>query len=216
MLIKCPKGFYHLKHNFRDAFDENQFVEKYIEECFDNDSYIVGDITAGILRLKGFNNDPKSPNYFGLIDKYLNDSCVIGSPYFILKRITENEYNVLLNDNDKNQTKTNGFVITPIEKENFDKESLVLNTTPKTKANIQIDMAKINSIPKGFLPDSLKDDEKDKSNNKAQTVQPQVQTQTYVSSSNGFDPSKVQNRNNHNNNNRNDKNQNRKHGKHKR
>ena len=199
MVVKTTKGMYRILRNFRDAFNEELFIEKYLEECFDKDSYIVGDISAGILRLKGFDDDPKSKNYFGFIDDYLNNSCVIGSPYFILRRINENEYESLLKESDKSATLTDGFVITPLVKENFDKESLSLNSTPKDKPEINIDMEKINSLPKGNLPDYLKDDNTSKE--VKQTKEPQVQTQTYVSSSNGFDPSKVQNRNqfNHNN-----------------
>ena len=106
---------------------------------------------------------------------------------------------LVLKESDKSATLTDGFVITPLVKENFDKESLSLNSTPKDKPKINIDMEKINSLPKGNLPDYLKDDNTSKEVKQAK--EPQVQTQTYVSSSNGFDPSKVQNRNqfNHNN-----------------
>lgn len=207
MLIKCPKGYYHLERNFRDAFNEEAFCEAYLEECFDNDLYIVGDISAGLLRLKGFNNDPKSPNYYGFIDDYLEVSCVIGSPYYVLKRIKESDYDKLKDNEKLSKTDESGFVINTLEKENFDKESLVLNSNPKEKPNIDIDMKKINSIPQGKLPEYLKEDKKEqKESSSFNKIDSSAQVQSYVSSSNGFDPSKVQNRGNNFNRNRNKEN----------
>ena len=78
MVIDCKKGKYIVDTNFRDAFRLDVFEEKYIEECFDKYIYIVGDISSGILRLKGFDTNPKSKNYFGLIKDYLESSCAIG------------------------------------------------------------------------------------------------------------------------------------------
>ena len=214
MLIKCPKGYYHLKNNFRDAFNEEAFCEAYLEECFDNDSYIVGDIAAGILRLKGFNNDPKSPNYYGFIDDYLEISCVVGSPYYVLRRITEAEYDKIKDNPKLTETDTSGFVINELTKESFDKESLVLESNPKRKPNIELNMQKINAIPQGKLPDNLREEPKKETKEIApgfNKVDPNVQVQSYVSSSNGFDPSKVQNRNQFNrNNNNNNKNRDKK------
>ena len=216
MLIKCPKGYYHLKNNFRDAFNEEAFCESYLEECFDNDSYIVGDIAAGILRLKGFNNDPKSPNYYGFIDDYLEISTVIGSPYFILRRITEDENNKIQDNPKLSETDTSGFLSNELVKESFDKESLVLESNPKRRPNIELNMQKINAIPTGKLPDYLRDEPKKETKEIAPgfgKVDSNVQVQSYVSSSNGFDPSKVQNRNQFNrgnNNNNNKKNNNEK------
>ncbi|MCR5646800.1 MAG: YutD family protein [Acholeplasmatales bacterium] len=203
MLIKCSKGYYHLKNNFRDAFNEEAFCEAYLEECFDNDSYIVGDIAAGILRLKGFNNDPKSPNYYGFIDDYLEISCVVGSPYYVLRRISEAEYNKIKDNPKLSDTDTSGFVINELVKESFDKESLVLESNPKHRPNIELNMQRINSIPQGKLPDYLREEPKKETKEIAPgygKVDSNVQVQSYVSSSNGFDPSKVQNRNQFNKN----------------
>ena len=35
MVIKTSKGMYQILKNYRDAFNEEAFVGKYIEECFD-------------------------------------------------------------------------------------------------------------------------------------------------------------------------------------
>ena len=98
MVIKTEKGMYKVEKNYRDAFQLEAFVDKYIEECFDKYPYIVGDISAGILRSKGFDADPKSDNYYGYIDDYLELSCAFGCPFYVLKRIllTYNLSNILL------------------------------------------------------------------------------------------------------------------------
>lgn len=225
MLFKCVKGMFQLQRNYKEAFNLEAFTEKYIEECMDRYSYIVGDISSSILRLKGFDNDPKSDSYFGKIDDYLSVSCALGSPFYVVKRIkSEDEYHHL-EKHGKPIPVENIISITPIEKENFDKESLVLKTTPKGKPNIVIDAQKINEIPKGKLASDLvevikqdKAQSNNSSNKEALVVEEKPQT-TYVSASPDFDPSKSQsarfnrNRNNNNNNNKNNKNKNNKNNK---
>lgn len=209
MLFKCAKGMYWLQKNYRDSFNLEAFMEKYIEECFDRCSFIVGDISSGILRLKGFNNDDKSPNYYGNINNYLETTCIFGAPYYILKRInSEGEYEHLSKNPKTKQPDTEGVTITPITKENFDKESLILHTSKKVSPKINIDPIKMNAIPKGKAPADIKDDDVKPNNNsnaKKQEPEPVVDTQTYVSASPDFDPSKKQEfkRNNNNNNNKN-------------
>jgi len=218
MVIKTKKGMYQIQTNYRDAFNEDEFVDKYIEECMDKYLFIVGDISSGILRLKGFDNNPTSKSYHGFIDDYLETSCAFGCPYYILKRIkNEQEYEAL--QNDTTEYPRAEVVITPISKENFDKESLTLNSTPKEKANIVIDMTKVNAIPKGKLSKELEEiviqERTNQSNSRGGAKQEikREETTTYVSASPDFDPSKSNsqkfNRNNNNNNkNRNNRNYN--------
>lgn len=216
MVIKTSKGMYQILKNYRDAFNEEAFVEKYIEECFDKYMYIVGDISSGILRLKGFDTNPKSKNYYGFIEDYLEISCAFGCPFYIMKRIaSDKEFENLKNDKTEYNFET--LKVESIKKENFDKESLILNSSGKGHPHIVIDMNKINAIPKGELApdlvDVVKQDRvatfvKDKQiiNRNEET------TSTYVSASPDFDPSKSNsskfNRNNKNNNNNNNKNYN--------
>lgn len=204
MLIDSKKGRYKVESNYRDAFRLDVFEEKYIEECFDKYLYIVGDISSGILRLKGFDTNPKSKNYFGFIEDYLELSCAMGCPYFILKRIqSDKEYqNELSNPKDP---KTDGFVIHSLLKENFDKESLILDTTPKGEPNIIIDVERVNQIPKGELSSDLKDIAKQDTlnNNSHHAIEKPEPSQSYISSSPGFVPN--QNNNSYNNKNRNRK-----------
>lgn len=211
MLLKTPKGMFLLEKNFRDAFKEDAFVEKYLEEVFDKDLYIVGDISNGILRLKGFDTDPKSPSHYSNLSKYIEASTVIGCPFYVLKRIRSNEeFEKLEKDSKRSETDETGFTITSMTKENFDKESLKLQSSGKTKPNIVLDSMKFNSIPKGDLPQDLKENKDAREPEKAKVVE---DSQTYVSSSPDFDPSKKKdnrqnfnyqkNNNNNNNNNKN-------------
>lgn len=205
MLLDCKKGRYIVDTNFRDAFRLDVFEEKYIEECFDKYIYIVGDISAGILRLKGFDTNPKSKNYFGLINDYLETACAIGCPYYILKRIqSDNEYQKELAK--PSQPKTEGFLVNTLVKESFDKESIILDSTVKTAPNVLINPEKMNSIPKGELSKELRDI----INNETVTTQSKEAkveevTESYVSSSPDFVPSQ-QNHSNYRNNRRNNKN----------
>ena len=201
MIIDCKKGKYIVDTNFRNAFRLDVFEEKYIEECFDKYIYIVGDISSGILRLKGFDTNPKSKNYFGLINDYLESSCAIGCPYYILKRIqSDNEYQKELSK--PSQPKTEGFLINSLIKESFDKESIMLESTKKVNPNIIIDSEKMNSIPKGELTKELRDIiiSETTSTSSKETKQEEV-TESYVSSSPDFVPN--QNNNNYRNNRRN-------------
>ena len=209
MLIRCSKGMYKLLNNYRDAFKLEEFQDKYLEECFDKYPYIVGDISSNILRLKGFDENPKSPSFYKNIDKYIEDSCAFGCPYFILTRIhSEEEYRKLEANDEAPITEDARFVIPNIQKENFDKESLVLKPTPKTKTNIVINAEKLNAIPKGELPQDLVEvikNEKLQNNNqrKNKEVPQKEPEQTFVSASPDFDPSKKEKKGRFNNNHRN-------------
>lgn len=213
MLIRCSKGMYRLLNNYRDAFKLEEFQEKYLEECFDKYEYIVGDISSNILRIKGFDENPKSQSFYKNIDNYIEDSCAFGCPYYILKRIhTEEEYKKLEAKDENPITEDKRFVIPTIQKENYDKESLILKPTPKSKSNIVIDVEKLNSIPKGELPADLVEiikNEKISNLNQRKKDAPQKEKepeQTFVSASPDFDPSKKEKKGRFNNNNRRNKN----------
>ena len=59
MVFKSKKGYYQLIADFKKAFDIEIFEHTYVEECFDRYPYIVGDLSDGKLRLKGFTTDDK-------------------------------------------------------------------------------------------------------------------------------------------------------------
>ena len=212
MLIVTKKGRYKLDSNYRDAFQLEAFESKYIEECFDRYTYIVGDISSGILRLKGFDTNPQSKNYFGFIEDYLTVSCALGCPYYILKRI-QSDGEFQKEQNKRSEVKSEGFSIQPIVKESFDKESIILESSGKDKPNIKIDPEKINSIPKGELTPDLREFILQDSANKVTPVkQPEKldTTTRYVSSSPGFVPNQNNNKRFKNNNQNNNNNKNRK------
>lgn len=81
---------YELIQNYRDAFEEKDFLEKCTDYFYDYD-YIIGDIAYGKLRLKGFydekNKKVKTINNFKFKDKYLSEHCANDCRYFIVKKI---------------------------------------------------------------------------------------------------------------------------------
>jgi uncharacterized protein YutD len=76
-------GEFELLKNHKEAFILDDFNKRYLD-VFDIYPYIVGDYSAGILRLKGFTKNGKT-NGFRLIPDYLMESTVLNCPYFILK-----------------------------------------------------------------------------------------------------------------------------------
>lgn len=89
MIIDTEFGQFELVKNYRDAFDLLKFQERYVDVAFDRYMYLVGDMSAGILRIKGFNSDPKSPNGYKRIPDYLAESCSMNCAYYILKRLKQ-------------------------------------------------------------------------------------------------------------------------------
>lgn len=87
MIIETPMGEFELLKNYRDAFELEKFVERYVDVAFDRYTYLVGDMSSTILRIKGFSQDPKGNNGYKKIPDYLNESCNHNCPYFVLKRV---------------------------------------------------------------------------------------------------------------------------------
>lgn len=74
------------------ALDIDQVNDRYTP-FFDKFHYIVGDISKGQLRLKGFyrNNQEKVPEEMKInqLDDYLMEDCSFAAPYFVLERQAE-------------------------------------------------------------------------------------------------------------------------------
>lgn len=87
MIIETKAGKFELLKNERDAFNLEQFENKYLPEYFDKYVYLVGDLADEILRLKGFSLDPKSVAYFHYIPDYITESCAYNCKYYVLKRV---------------------------------------------------------------------------------------------------------------------------------
>ncbi len=83
---------YELVTDYRNAFDEETFKNRYTD-YFEDYDYIVGDIAYGSLRLKGFydskNKKVKSINNYNNLNKYLKENCAVDCKYFVLKKETK-------------------------------------------------------------------------------------------------------------------------------
>ena len=81
---------YELIKNYRDAFDENEFRNRYTDYFMDYD-YIVGDIAYSSLRLKGFydskNKKVNKINNYKDLEEYLKKNCAVNCKYFVLKKV---------------------------------------------------------------------------------------------------------------------------------
>ncbi|MFH0766823.1 MAG: YutD-like domain-containing protein [Bacillota bacterium] len=87
MTIDTDFGQFELIKDHREAFDLVKFQERYVDVAFDRYTYLVGDMSSGMLRIKGFNSDPKSPNGYKRIPDYLNESCQVNCAHYVLKRV---------------------------------------------------------------------------------------------------------------------------------
>ena len=85
-MLKIKGRNFAILKEYRESFDLEDIENKYIEEIFDKYEYIVGDYSAGLLRIKGFYHNNKDDNYKHIPD-YLNESCAYGCPFYILKRV---------------------------------------------------------------------------------------------------------------------------------
>lgn len=94
IMITIDHMNFELIENYRDAFDEEQFVGKY-SEVLNKYDYIVGDIGYEKLRLTGFHRDNKRKverdKKFSAIQDYLSEYCNFGCPYFVLRKVTKEE-----------------------------------------------------------------------------------------------------------------------------
>lgn len=85
-MIETIHGEFELIKDYREGFVLDDFNKKYLD-IFNVYQYIVGDYSAGLLRLKGFTKD----NYKTIPD-YIVESCAPGCAYFVLKNPKFNPY----------------------------------------------------------------------------------------------------------------------------
>lgn len=155
MVVKTKKGYFQVLKNVKDAFNLEIFEECYIEEWYDQFIYIVGDISDSKLRLKGFSANSAAKEYFEYIPDYLIESCNYKPAYFILKKTTEEYYNEHKDEKETEEITKGDTQIPHIEKEAFDKDSLVLLHTQKSAPHIVLDMNSLNAVKTYPLPDDL-------------------------------------------------------------
>ncbi len=88
--IEVNNNTYELIKNYRDAFNEEEFLSHFTDYFYDYD-YVVGDIAYGKLRLKGFydskNKKAKKINDYKNVDKYLKEMCANECKHFIVQKI---------------------------------------------------------------------------------------------------------------------------------
>ncbi|MBN2540833.1 MAG: DUF1027 domain-containing protein [Bacilli bacterium] len=77
-MLETVHGEFDLIKNYREAFIMDDFNKRYID-ILNVYQFIVGDYSAGMLRLKGFSKDT-----YNLIPDYLVESCAPNCAYFIL------------------------------------------------------------------------------------------------------------------------------------
>ena len=88
--VKVDNIEYEIIENYRDCFDEEEFINKCTDYFYDFD-YVVGDIAYDKLILKGFYEDDNKKstdiNKISTLNKYLKEKCAYGCKYFVAKRI---------------------------------------------------------------------------------------------------------------------------------
>ncbi len=84
-IIETAHGNFELVRDHREALDVKTFNDRYVD-YLDRYPYIVGDVSAEILRLKGFSAKKKRE-----IEDYLMESTTLNAPYFILRRMEADE-----------------------------------------------------------------------------------------------------------------------------
>ncbi|MBQ8219530.1 MAG: YutD family protein [Bacilli bacterium] len=89
MKIQLNNQEYELIKNYKDAFNEEEFLLK-CTDYFYNYDYIVGDIAYGKLRLKGFydqdNKKVNKINNYKNLNIYLEKYCAPDCKYFVVKK----------------------------------------------------------------------------------------------------------------------------------
>jgi len=90
MNIEVNNQKYELIKNYKEAFEEEEFLSKCTDYFYDYD-YIVGDIAYGKLRLKGFYDEKSKKankiNNFKNVNDYIKQYCANDCKHFILKKI---------------------------------------------------------------------------------------------------------------------------------
>ena len=104
-MIKVNSFYFEIIEDYRECFDETLFASRYAD-ILDKYDYIVGDFGYDQLRLKGFYKDSNKKaelsKRFSTIQDYLLEYCNFGCPYFILRKVPENEIKSQIEVEDEN------------------------------------------------------------------------------------------------------------------
>lgn len=100
-LIKVDQHYFELIENYRECFNEEQFIARY-SDILDKYDYIVGDYGYDQLRLKGFYKDSNKKSEmskrFSNIQDYIFEYCNFGCPYFVLRHLSKQEVKKLIEE----------------------------------------------------------------------------------------------------------------------
>ncbi|NGK09355.1 YutD family protein [Staphylococcus aureus] len=100
-MIKVDQHYFELIENYRECFNEEQFIARY-SDILDKYDYIVGDYGYDQLRLKGFykdsNKKAEMSKRFSNIQDYIFEYCNFGSPYFVLRHLSKQEVKKLIEE----------------------------------------------------------------------------------------------------------------------
>lgn len=100
-LIKVDQHYFELIENYRECFNEEQFIARY-SDILDKYDYIVGDYGYDQLRLKGFykdsNKKTEMSKRFSNIQDYIFEYCNFGCPYFVLRHLSKQEVKKLIEE----------------------------------------------------------------------------------------------------------------------
>lgn len=98
-MIKVDQHYFELIENYRECFNEEQFIARY-SDILDKYDYIVGDYGYDQLRLKGFykdsNKKAEMSKRFSNIQDYIFEYCNFGCPYFVLRHLSKQEVKKLI------------------------------------------------------------------------------------------------------------------------
>ncbi|HDA5534502.1 TPA: YutD family protein [Staphylococcus aureus] len=100
-MIKVDQHYFELIENYRECFNEEQFIARY-SDILDKYDYIVGDYGYDQLRLKGFykdsNKKAEMSKRFSNIQDYIFEYCNFGCPYFVLRHLSNQEVKKLIEE----------------------------------------------------------------------------------------------------------------------
>ncbi|HEH0461229.1 TPA: YutD family protein [Staphylococcus aureus] len=100
-MIKVDQHYFELIENYRECFNEEQFIARY-SDILDKYDYIVGDYGYDQLRLKGFykdsNKKAEMSKRFSNIQDYIFEYCNFGCPCFVLRHLSKQEVKKLIEE----------------------------------------------------------------------------------------------------------------------
>ncbi len=82
-MIETEHGVFELIKDYREAFEVGKFNARYVD-YLNQYEFIVGDLSADMLRLKGYHKKDVEA-----IPDYLMESATPNGPYFVLRRVVK-------------------------------------------------------------------------------------------------------------------------------